>query len=248
MGITFDENIVERDNVPFLIPRDANFDAMSLLGGFDENNVFRFASFTPEGKLRIDASVTIENVDIGDVNIRVKDLTGADLLVSGGTNPDGQTKFLYAQDQRMHFNQDELQVGVEYSALPDGAATEATLVDILEALGAQPNAQRISQFGSNTFIAGVEGTIVSFVVPAGKKVRVTGVRGWADVDAEYAVKIGALQIDGYRTTPADITMDIDTSDTPYANAGDTIYLTAQHYVSGAGREFKGVIQGVMETV
>lgn len=249
MGIIFDNTKVTRvDGIDTIFPRDANDKPAAVLAGLTEDGVYKIAQFTDEGKLKIDASITIEDIDIGDVNIRVKDATGSDIQVSGGTNPDTITKFLYAQDQRMGFVDGGLQVFVNESALPAGAATEQTLGSILEALGGEPNTQRLSEFGEATFIAEVDTDIINYVVPAGQRIRIMGARGWADVDAEYYIKIGSTQVDGYRTTPAQLTMDIDTSEVQYANAGETIHLGAKHFSSGPARTFKGVIQGITETV
>jgi hypothetical protein len=132
-------------------------------------------------------------------------------------------------------------------------ATEGTLQDILETLGGSIVSPRIlgfSIFGATTVLANgvIPTTIVSYTVPAGKRYRITGARAWADVDAEYCVMIDSDQVDGYRTTAADITMNISTAGVQYAAAGQVITIGATHFKVGIPRIIKAVIQGSLETI
>lgn len=252
MGITFDdESIVSKDNVPYIIPRDANYDTMSVLGGFDATNTFKFAAFTPEGKLKVDASVSIEHVDIGDVNMQVKGPTGADLLVSGDFNVGTTQAFIFVQDSRMEFTGPaggSLLVDVTGSDLPEGAATEATQLEILEALGGGNTIDKLSRFGSESVEYNSPTTILDYVVPVNNRFRIDSVRAWADVDAEYYVMIDGLQVDGYRTTPANLTMSIDSTSIQFATAGQHVVIGATHFRDNGSKTMKAVLQGALEIV
>lgn len=110
--INTDGDIIDGDtNLPLLFPRDANHSPAPFLMGHEVgSSLLKLATFTSDGRVRVDAAVTIDNVDIGDVNIRVKDAAESDILVSGGINPDSTTRFLYNQDQRMSFDTGSLNV------------------------------------------------------------------------------------------------------------------------------------------
>ena len=250
MAISFDdEQIVSKDNVPYIIPRDANYDTMSILGGFDATNTFRFGQFTAEGKLKVDASISIEHIDIGDVNIQVVGPSGADLLLSGDLNPGSTTAFLYVQDARLGFTGDSLNVNITGSALPDGASTEETLRDILEALGGSSSLIKQSFYGEAEVAPGdTPVTIVEYEVEAGTRFRIDGIRGWADVDAEFLVTINSVVVDGYRTTPANLTMSIESEYIQYAIAGQVVRIEASHSKQSGDWLIKAVLQGAVETI
>ena len=131
-------------------------------------------------------------------------------------------------------------------------ATEDTLSDILETLGGVvlvPKLAGLSIFNSSSVTAGTGPTeVVSYTVPVGKRFRITGMRGWADVDAEFTVAIDGDQVDGYRTTPADLTMNINGAAIQYAAAGSVVTIGAEHYKVGIPRLVKAVIQGSLETL
>ena len=242
MGITFDDQqIASKDGVPYIIPRDANFDTMALLGGFDSSNNFKFGKFNSSGQLMVDASVA-------PGLLRVLNSADAEITLYGGLNPDADTNFLYVQDQRMGFTGGSLNANITASALPNGAATETTLVDILEALGGSSSVSKESLFDSKEVEANTPTTILEYAVPSGKKFRIDAVRGWADVDAEYYVMIDSDQVDGYRTTPAQLTMNIEQVCAQYAAAGQLVVIGATHFKNGPSRTMKAILQGALETI
>lgn len=94
-----------------MFPRDGNHSPAAFLAGFDVNEDVVFASFTPEGRLKIDASVSIDTVDIGDVNILLK-VGGVNRQWNGVLNPDATTYAAWVQDQRMSYTGASLNVAV----------------------------------------------------------------------------------------------------------------------------------------
>ena len=132
-------------------------------------------------------------------------------------------------------------------------STEETLQDILETLGGAVVTPKIvgqAVFGS----ADVSGDavdmtgIVEFEVPVGKRFSITSLRGWADIDVEFAVTINGDQIDGFRTTPAQLTMNIAAATVHYAEPLELVKVWAKHAYAGKTRLVKAVIQGSLEPI
>ena len=131
---------------------------------------------------------------------------------------------------------------------PINPATENTLQDVLEALGGGSSADKQSFFDSEDLLAGIPTTVLTYIVPSGKKFKIENVRGWADVDAEYYIKIDSTQVDGYRTSPAQLTMSIESAAIQYALAGQAITVGATHFKTGVPQTIKIILQGVLETI
>jgi hypothetical protein len=132
-------------------------------------------------------------------------------------------------------------------------STEETLQDILETLGgAVVNPKQVGQ--STYGEAEVDGSavsmtgIVEFEVPAGKRFAATSLRGWADVDVEFSVTINGDQIDGFRTTPAQLTMNISAAQVHFAQPLELVKIWAKHAYAGKTRTVKAVIQGTLEII
>jgi hypothetical protein len=168
MTISFDDNqIASKDGVPMVTPRDANFDPYALLGGLDDTGTFRFAKFTSDGKLKIDAAI-----DIGNVYMLVKGITGAEIQVSGGTNPDDTTKFLYSQDQRMNFSNGQLETSdtINSSVVSDTLAL--TTVPVVARIGASNLVNRkalVLQAKSDNILFGFSNSSLPFSLSNNEK-------------------------------------------------------------------------------
>ncbi len=118
MPITLnDDHEIYRDGERIMIPRDGNHSPAALLTGFDTNEDLVFGSFTTDGRLRVDASVVIDNIDIGDVNMRLK-VGGVERYWSGVLNPDTTTYAGLVQDQRMSFTGGSLNVNPSMGLTP----------------------------------------------------------------------------------------------------------------------------------
>ena len=109
MSITItDKSIINKDGKHIIFPMDAGGRPAPFLSGYDDTETLRVASLTSDGKLKVDATVTVGTVTIGDVTLKAKDSLGADGYVHRVVNPDTLTSGLYVQDQRMNFTSDEL--------------------------------------------------------------------------------------------------------------------------------------------
>lgn len=126
--------------------------------------------------------------------------------------------------------------------------TEETLQDILEALGGGSTVAKISRYGEANAPYDTPTSIIDYVVPANSRFRLDSVRGWASVDVEFYVKIDALQVDGYRTTPANLTMSIESMSVQYATAGQHVVIGATQFKAGSIKTVKAVLQGALEGV
>jgi hypothetical protein len=106
-----DSRIYDGPNT-ILFPSDSAGRASAFLSGLDLSDNIVLASFTADRKLRVDASVSIDSVDIGDVNMRIKLVGGGEAYVFGALNPDALSYFAYVQDQRMTFTSSALNVHI----------------------------------------------------------------------------------------------------------------------------------------
>ena len=127
--IESDHDILDPGGLPFIIPRDGNHSPVALLAGVDPSDVIRFGAMTPDGKLKVDASVSIDNVDIGDVNILLK-VGGINHQWNGALNPDTITYSALVQDPRMSFTTGAL--NVTFAGGVSGLATEITLLNVFD--------------------------------------------------------------------------------------------------------------------
>ena len=131
--------------------------------------------------------------------------------------------------------------------------TEQTLQDILETLGGAVVTPAIvgqATYGSAAVIAnsGSPVTVVTYTVPTGKRFRLTACRGWANVDVEFSVWIDSVQVDGYHTTPAELTMNITGAAIQYATVGQVVKISAKQWKTGTPPLVQAVIQGSLETL
>lgn len=130
MPVTIDpqDGVVYKGVNPLLFPVDANDRVSAFLSGLDTADNPVLGRFTTDGRLKVDASVSIDTVDIGDVNMRIKLAGGGEDYLYGAMNPDGITRFLYTQDQRMNYTAGSLHVKADnFDVLLSTRATEATL-------------------------------------------------------------------------------------------------------------------------
>lgn len=123
--------------------RDAEYDEVAppLVGITGDS--FTLLQATPDGKLKVDASVSIDNIDIGDVNMKLKLVGGGEAPLYGGLNPDALSYFAYVQDQRMTFTGSALNVSVAGLTLTSNRpkyysieTSQAPGVDVLYDFGA----------------------------------------------------------------------------------------------------------------
>lgn len=124
MAITVgDDSVLLDGSIRIKFLRDAEYDAAPPLVAFSGDNQ-TLIQCTPEGRLKVDTSVTIDTVDIGDVGVFLN-VGGVNHLWNGILNPDGTTYAGWVQDQRMSFTGTRLRVDTALvfpSDYPDAGA------------------------------------------------------------------------------------------------------------------------------
>jgi hypothetical protein len=71
--IQINDNKIQKDGKDITFPIDAGGRSVSLITGLGDDEQIRFIGVTSDGKLKVDASVSVGNITIGDVNIRAMD-------------------------------------------------------------------------------------------------------------------------------------------------------------------------------
>lgn len=124
-----DSRIYDGNNT-ILFPSDSAGRPSAFLSGLDSNDDPVLGRFTTDGRLKVDASVTIDSVDIGDVNTLLK-VGGVNQYLGGVLNPDLLTYAAYVQDQRMSFNGGSLNVAI--TGQPIALAGEVNILNAADA-------------------------------------------------------------------------------------------------------------------
>lgn len=107
--ITYSDSIIKKDNSIVVLPKDGTGSGTSMIVGLDDTENIRLAKVTPDGKLMVDAALSVTGVSIGDVVIKSPDLGGSVSPLNRTTNDDG-TSALYVQDKRLSFSSNKLNV------------------------------------------------------------------------------------------------------------------------------------------
>lgn len=71
--IQINDNKIQKDGKDIVFPIDAGGRNVSLITGLGDDEQIKFIGVTPDGKLKVDASVSVGNISIGDVNIKAMD-------------------------------------------------------------------------------------------------------------------------------------------------------------------------------
>jgi len=108
----------------------------------------------------------------------------------------------------------------------------------------------VSEFGTPVNVFGevdvpyaTETTIVSYTVPAGKTLNLTGAMCWGEYVGEVFIRVDGVQKGGGWTTAAQITLDVDFDGAPVvAVAAQVVTVSIIHYKT-ATRHFKANILG-----
>lgn len=163
MAITVaDDSVLLDGGLRLKFLRDAEYDAAPPLVAFNGDDQ-TLLQCTPEGRLKVDTSVTIDTVDIGDVNTLLK-VGGVNQYWGGVLNPDLTTYAGYVQDQRMTFSGSGLLVDVQTitedddNAIGDGQTLPVTLNLMY---GHWDGAwQRLTTDGSNRLAVAVQDSVL----------------------------------------------------------------------------------------
>jgi hypothetical protein len=225
MPFTFNEDSeIYVDGERILFPRDANHSPSAFLSGLDTDDNIVLGSFTPDRRLRVDASVSIDTVDIGDVNMKIKLVGGGEAYVFGGLNPDTLSYFAYVQDQRMFFAGDRLKVDASITLSTDR-------VDDHDA---------VSGIAANTPTA-----VLTYIVPVGKTLYLQAARGSGYVPAEYWIEIDGTEREHQRSNWANWNVRFDfLQDGIIVASGDVVKVYVEHRFI-ATQDFNASIYGML---
>ena len=185
---------------PVIYPSDGTGRQAAVLAGFHGDDIL-YAAFTDDGKLRVDASVTIETVDIGDVGLFVRDSSGTNHLAGGILNPDSLTWALYTQDPRFTFSSNKLLVDA-------GSISLSGNVGILDSSNVRINPAKED---GNLLSVKNQTDKLKF---SGRDLYVTDESSWVATDTSIARDSDGLvqyvyETDGVRTKTSTIIRDTD---------------------------------------
>jgi hypothetical protein len=83
---------------------------------------------------------------------------------------------------------------------------------------------------TNSVPPGIETTILTYTVPAGKSLSILGMYGWGNYDGEYTIRVNGIQIGGGWSSPSDRTLFVDFSAAPAAaSAGQIVTINVTQY-------------------
>lgn len=260
MAITIGDDGVIFDGLnPIVFPEDGNYRPSAFLSGFDVNDNIVLGRFTTDGRLRVDAEITIGDLTIGDVGLLLTVGAGAQLL-SGILNPDSSTYAGYVQDQRMSFTGGNLNVNASVT-IPSGIATSALqitgnailsmiasdLTDGSAVVTVSSPGQDISTYGEELAVASNSTvTVVSYTVPSAKTFYLKRIDGTGENIGVYVTSANSSVIGKRRTCYTEYNVEFEYDTGPYDGlkfvAGDVIEMDVTNEGSSAA-EFNGTIYG-----
>jgi len=138
-------------------------------------------------------------------------------------------------------------------------ATEATSTSILSALGnfnfsggslvvttSGVVGIPINKYAENTTVPpGILTVILSYTVPAGKTLSITGAYGWGCYNGEYLIQVDGITVGGGWTSAAEINFHVDYQDAPIpATAGQVVTICVTMY-SNHTEDFKANLLGTL---
>lgn len=177
------------------------------------NSISQMQRWNPDTQRWInwDASIGLEvgEVNIGNVNVKLKLVAGGEEFLYGGLNPDLLSYFAYIQDQRMNFSGPRLMT--DTVIVPGGADS----IDEHDSVSAVP---------INTPTA-----VLTYTVPVGKILYLQAARGSGYVPAEYWVEIDGTERERQRSNWANWNVKFDfPQDGIKVVAGDLVKVFAMH--------------------
>jgi hypothetical protein len=215
-----DDAVILDSGIRLKFLRDAEYDpAPPLVAISGDDQVL--LKCTADGKLKVDASVSIEHIDIGDVSIMADNDSGVGMLLRGIDNPIDGKWSLYTHDPRFQFT---------------GGCLNVNLIDI-------PDTGGLNKYGTGSTLDGVWKTIVTQSVGAGQTLDLSGMVVWGDADADWVVEIGGIVKGGCRTSPSKLTETIPYIQPLQAIGVTTVAIRVRHYYPSKTIDFSASMQG-----
>jgi len=121
------------------------------------------------------------------------------------------------------------------------------LEDLCGAFGVAPLQTRVHEFDENLVVpAAAETTILSYVVPVGQTFEVGSWSAWANVDAEYYLRVNGTQRAGGRTSIAEPSLRVVyLFKAITATAGQTVTISTLRQSPAVLLPFKAELEGVL---
>jgi len=142
--------------------------------------------------------------------------------------------------------------GIE--VLPATEATSSSILSTLEQFNFSSGALVVTTSGAvgtpvnvyaeNTTVPpGILTIILSYTVPAGKTLSITGAYGWGTYNGEYAIQVDGIEVGGGWTSAANINFHVDYSSAPvFATAGEVVTVCVTMYATHT-EDFKANLLG-----
>lgn len=225
MALTVDDDgVIFKGANPVIFARDGNYSPTSVLAGFTLGDNFVLGSFTDDRRLRVDASLTVSDIDIGAVEIKDGASETRATVKTDGVN-------------------NALVVTANSWPLPTGAATELTLggiktqtdkltfssgalnVNIVSA----PSTGGVNKFGTTSIAKDTWSIVVAQAIPSGVTFSISGFLAWGDADAEWSLEKTSGQIGGTRTSPSKLFESVEYIEELQVAGPDTVTLYVKHH-------------------
>lgn len=225
MAITVDPQSGEilTDGQGLLFPVDSNFRPAAFLAGLSGEEIV-LAAFDSDGRLKVDAQISVPPIEIGSVVIQGTDSSDVIQNIEAVLNSDSTT----------------------YSLSVFDPVAEATLQQILAALGGSSGAE-IFEYGTATSVASnATVTVVSYTVPGASTFSLGHISASGDNIAIYTVLINGSPVAVKRSWFTDYNIEFYFESTsnggPSVSAGDTVELQVTNFRPTTG-DFNGTIFG-----
>lgn len=105
----------------------------------------------------------------------------------------------------------------------------------------------VNTFAENTTVpSGVLTAILSYTVPAGKTLNITGAYGWGQADGEFIIKVDSVVVGGGWSSPSFRTLFLDYSAASIpATAGQVVTVNVTQYQTST-QDFKANLLGILQ--
>jgi hypothetical protein len=104
----------------------------------------------------------------------------------------------------------------------------------------------VNVFAENTTVpSSILTAILSYTVPAGKTLSITGVYGWGQADGEFAIKVDSVVVGGGWSSPSFRTLHLNYESAPIsATAGQVVTVNVTQYQTST-QDFKANLLGTL---